>query len=103
MTSVDYMNKRLSHIHLINCGACTGCFGRIATAVRRVEDSEMDEDVHILMGPEAKPLEDDARVFVCGDCAIPTFYNELEGTFIPGCPPAIPPLLDHLRRLKAKV
>jgi uncharacterized protein (DUF362 family) len=103
MTSVDYMNKRLSRIHLNNCGACTGCFGRIATAVRRVDDSGMDEDVHIVMGPEAKRLEEDGHVFLCGDCAIPTFYNELEGTFIPGCPPSIQPLLDHLRKLKAKV
>jgi len=103
MTSVDYMNKRLSHVHLVNCGACTGCFGRIATAVRRVDDSEMVEDAHILMGPEAKPLKDDGQVLLCGDCAIPTFYNELEGIFIPGCPPGIQPLLDHLRELKAKV
>ncbi|MDH5439686.1 MAG: DUF362 domain-containing protein [Candidatus Bathyarchaeota archaeon] len=103
MTSVDYMNKRLSRIHLANCGACTGCFGRIATAVRRVDDSGMDEDVHILMGPEARPLKCDGHVFLCGDCAIPTFYNELEGTFIPGCPPGIQLLLDHLRKLKAKI
>jgi len=103
MTSVDYMNKRLSHIHLNNCGACTGCFGRIATAVRRVDDSGMDEDIHILMGPEAGPLKDDGHVFLCGDCAIPTFYNKLEGTFIPGCPPGIQPLLDSLRKLKARV
>jgi uncharacterized protein (DUF362 family) len=103
MTSVDYMHKRLSHIRLVNCGACTGCFGRIATAVRRVDDSGMDEDVHILMGPEAKQLKDDGQVLLCGDCAIPTFYNELEGTFIPGCPPDIQPLMDHLRELKAKV
>jgi uncharacterized protein (DUF362 family) len=103
MTSVDYMNKRLSHIHLNNCGACTGCFGRIATAIRRVDDSEMDEDIRILMGPEARPPRDDGHVVLCGDCAVPTFYNELEGIFIPGCPPEIQPLLDHLRKLKAKV
>ena len=103
MTSVDYVNKKLTHVHLVNCGACTGCFGRIATALYKADDSEMNEEVQILMGPNANSIQDKGIVCLCGDCAAPAFYNQLEGIFIPGCPPTIQPLLDHLEKLKAKI
>jgi len=89
MTSVEYVNKRLSRIHLLNCGACTGCFGRIATAIRRVDDCEMIEDAYIVIGPDAEPLKEEGKVFLCGNCAAPSFYNKRKGTFISGCPPRL--------------
>jgi len=99
MTSVEYVNKKLSKIHLLNCGACTGCFGRIATALYRVDDSEMREDVYIVMGPDAEPLKEEGKVFLCGNCAAPTFYNKRKGTFIPGCPPDLKPLLKEVEKM----
>lgn len=103
MTSVDYDNKKLSHIHLVNCGACTGCFGRIATALFRTDESNMKEEVYILMGPNAKSPEKRGVTFLCGSCATPTFYNNLKGNFIPGCPPDLKPLLEHLKSLGARI
>ena len=103
MTSVEYMNRRFSKIHLLNCGACTGCFGRIATALFRIDDAGMREDVYICMGPEVKPIKEKGRVFLCGNCAAPTFYNRLEGTFISGCPPDPKSLLNELKEMGAKL
>jgi len=102
MTSVDYINKKFSHIHLINCGACTGCFGRIATALYGADDKGMNRGVYMLIGSKAKPIKDN-EVILCGNCAAPTFYNKLEGTFISGCPPSLEPLRDNLRKFKAKI
>jgi len=99
MTSVEYVNKRLSRIHLLNCGACTGCFGRIATALRGVDDSDMIEDAYIVIGPDAEPLKEEGKVFLCGNCAAPTFYNKRKGTFISGCPPDLKPLLDEIKKM----
>ena len=99
MTSVEYVNRKLSKIHLLNCGACTGCFGRIATAIRGLDESEIKEEIYILMGPDAKPLKGKGKVFLCGNCAAPTFYNKLKGTFIPGCPPDLRSLLEEIRKI----
>jgi len=99
MTSVEYVNKKLSRIRLLNCGACTGCFGRIATALNRVDDSEMRENAYIAMGPNVKPIKEDGKILLCGNCAVPTFYNKLKGKFIPGCPPDLKPLLDEIKKI----
>jgi len=103
MTSVEYVNKKLSKIHLLNCGACTGCFGRIATALRRVDDSEVKEDAYVVIGPDAKPLEEKGKIFLCGNCAAPTFYNKRKGIFLPGCPPDLKPLLEEIRKIGGDV
>jgi len=99
MTSVEYVNRKMSKIHLLNCGACTGCFGRIATALNRIDDSEMKEDAYIAMGPNVKPIDEKGKIFLCGNCAVPTFYNKRKGTFIPGCPPDLKPLLDEIKKM----
>jgi len=99
MTSVEYVNRKLSKIHLLNCGACTGCFGRIATALNGIDDSEMREDAYIVMGPSVKPIKEKGKVFLCGNCAAPTFYNKRKGTFIPGCPPDLKPLLEGIKKM----
>lgn len=99
MTSVEYINKRLSKIHLLNCGACTGCFGRIGTALHRVDDTEIKEDVYVAIGPDVDTTGLEGRVFLCGDCAAPTFYNKRRGVFIPGCPPDLKRLLEEIEKI----
>lgn len=105
MTVIDYMNKRLSRIRLVSCGACTGCFGRVATSLFRRDDSQMSDDVYIVMGPDAKPIESAKKenVILCGNCAAPTFYNRLKGAFIPGCPPNLDILIERLKEMNLKV
>ena len=51
----------MSKIHLLNYGACTGCFGRIAIAISRIKDHEMKEEAYIAMGPKVKPIEEKGR------------------------------------------
>jgi len=79
-----------------------GAVGRIAAVLRGVDDSEVEEKIYILMGSDVEKQEEGC-IFLCGNCAAPTFYNRLRGTFIPGCPPSIEPLLDHLRKMGARV
>ncbi|MEM3693253.1 MAG: DUF362 domain-containing protein [Candidatus Bathyarchaeia archaeon] len=100
-TAVEYDNLRHKHIRLIDCGACTGCSGRIAALVVGLKDDGMKEDVYVYMGPQAKPHKGPGKVFLCGRCAAPTFYNELEGTYIPGCPVNLERLEKELRSLGA--
>jgi len=48
--------------------------------------------LYVLMGPQAKqpaPMEEGAACILCGNCLAPTFYNNLKGTFVPGCPPSL--------------
>ena len=99
MTSVEYVNKRLSRIRLLNYGACTGCFGRIATMLREVDDGGIKEDIRIIIGPEAEKAKLEGRVILCGNCAAPTFYNKLRGIYIPGCPPDLKPLLEEIEKV----
>lgn len=101
-TAVEFDNLRNKHIHLVDCGSCTGCYGRIALLVYGTNDEGMKEGLRIQMGPEARPLKAATKVLLCGSCAAPTFYNRLEGTFIPGCPPPLAPLLDTLEALGAE-
>ena len=103
MTSVEYINRKLSHIHLVNRGACTGCFGRIATALYKAKDEGVDGDIYILMGPGVKPQNGGGTTILCGNCAAPTFYNKLKGIFIPGCPPDLKLFLKQLRRFNVTV
>ena len=103
MTSVEYVNRKLSKIHLLNCGACTGCFGRIATALNRIDDSGMKEDAYIFMGPDVGSIKEKGKVFLCGNCAAPTLYNKRKGIFIPGCPPDLRPLLDEIKKIGALI
>jgi len=101
MTSVEYDNKKYKRIKIINGEACTGCFGRIATALHTVDESKLSQSVYVLMGPKAKPREDGINI-VCGNCLAPTFYNEFKGTFISGCPPNLKLFLGILKKLGLK-
>jgi uncharacterized protein (DUF362 family) len=88
---VDYINKESEKVKIINQGACTGCYGRLATVLLQRHDiNSAKTKLYVLMGPEAKlptPLEEDSACILCGNCLAPTFYNKLQGTFVPGCPP----------------
>jgi Ni,Fe-hydrogenase III small subunit len=99
MTSVEYINRRLSKIHLMNCGACTGCFGRIGTALRRVDDSRIKENVYVAIGPDIDTADLKGKVLLCGNCAAPTFYNKRRGAFIPGCPPDLKRILEEIKKI----
>jgi len=102
VTSVDYVNKKHDKIQLINGDACTGCFGRIATALFREYNTQpIKEKVYVFMGPEARPpdLQKGENVILCGDCLAPTFYNRLQGEFVRGCPPDLEAFRKAVERL----
>lgn len=101
-TCLEYDNKHHTHIRLLDYGSCTGCFGRIGDLMlpRSANDEKMREDVYLQMGPRATPLEQ-KNVLLCGNCAAPTFYNDLVGTFVPGCPPDLTPVIERLEALGA--
>jgi len=90
---VDFVNARTRHSRILNFGACTGCL-RLAVEVLRVCDPiSRDRKFVYVMGPNVneeelrKHVKPDETVILCGYCAAPTFYNNLEGHFVPGCPP----------------
>lgn len=88
VTSVDWVNRMYEKIKIVNCEACTGCFGRIATSLfRRYGEEDLKEDLYIVMGPRAAKPVGKGNVILCGSCATPTFYNRLKGKVVLGCPP----------------
>jgi uncharacterized protein (DUF362 family) len=88
---VDIVNKESEKVKIINQGACTGCYGRLATVLlREHEINSAKTRLYVLMGPEAKPPnppDGDSDCILCGNCLAPTFFNKLQGTFVSGCPP----------------
>ena len=88
---VDFVNKESENVKIINKGACTGCYGRLSTVIlREHEINSAKTKLYVLMGPEAEPPnppDGDSACILCGNCLAPTFYNKLQGTFVPGCPP----------------
>jgi len=90
VTSVDRVNRMYKKIKIVNGEACTGCFGRIATALfRKYSEEDLNKDLHIVMGPRVTQPIGNVNVILCGTCAAPTFYNRLKGTIVPGCPPDV--------------
>lgn len=88
VTILDLCRRKYKRVRLIDGQSCTGCFGRLGTALSGAfKEDVFKEDIYVLMGPKAMPPKTDAKVILCGNCLAPTFYNELEGTFVPGCPP----------------
>jgi len=88
VTSVDLVNRRYKRIKIVNGGACSGCFGRISSAIfTECDESDVKEDLCILIGPNATQPVGKQDVILCGTCAAPTFFNKLKGTVVPGCPP----------------
>ncbi|MEM2129480.1 MAG: DUF362 domain-containing protein [Candidatus Bathyarchaeia archaeon] len=97
---VDYINKESENIKIIIQGACTGCYGRLSTVtMQRFDINSAKTKLYILMGPNAKlpnPMEKDATCILCGNCLAPTFYNRLQGTHVPGCPPDLEAFAQEL-------
>lgn len=88
VTMLDLCRRKYPRVKIIDGQSCTGCFGRIGTALYGAfKDDVFKEDLYILMGPKAIPPKTEAPIILCGNCLAPTFYNGLKGTFIPGCPP----------------
>jgi uncharacterized protein (DUF362 family) len=88
VTILDLCKRKYRNIRIIDGQSCTGCFGRIGTALYGAfKEDVFKEELYILMGPKAVPPKKDARIILCGNCLAPTFYNGLRGTFVPGCPP----------------
>jgi uncharacterized protein (DUF362 family) len=102
---VDFINKESENVKIINKGACTGCYGRLATAILQRHDiNSAKTKLYVLMGPEARlpnPMDDDSACILCGNCLAPTFFNKLQGTFVPGCPPDLEAFMQALSKYLA--
>jgi uncharacterized protein (DUF362 family) len=105
---VKYVNERMENSKIINFGACTGCL-QISTSVWRMsrilQSAAKDKRIICVIGPKIKTdelkksLGGDEVIILCGYCAAPTFYNGLEGHFIPGCPPQPEDLQRKIREV----
>jgi len=90
---VRFANARMKNSRVINFGACTGCLKLSIEIMRFSDNISRDKKFVYVMGPNVtadevkKNLRAGEIVILCGYCAAPTFYNDLHGYFIPGCPP----------------
>jgi len=90
---VGFVNARMKNSRVINFGACTGCLHLPVEIMRFSDNISRDKKFVYIMGPNVtvdevkKNLRAGEIVIFCGYCAAPTFYNDLHGYFIPGCPP----------------
>jgi uncharacterized protein (DUF362 family) len=102
--TVEFANVRMNNVKILNHGACTGCL-KYAPQIRRFGEAVLGNKAVFVMGPNAnannirKNIAGDEKVILCGYCAAPTFYNELQGDFIPGCPPTIEDLQTKLKEI----
>ena len=102
--TVEFANARMNNVKILNRGACTGCL-KYAPQIRRFGEDRLGDKAVFVMGPKAtatnirKNLDGDEKVVLCGYCAAPTFYNELQGDFIPGCPPTMEDLQKKLKEI----
>jgi uncharacterized protein (DUF362 family) len=98
--AAEFANRRMVNMAILNAGACTGCL-KLATDLLRFNERVYRDPriagtappVLFVMGPDAdadrvKVATGDGVTVLCGACAAPTFYNGLDGVFVPGCPPA---------------
>jgi len=90
---VGFVNARMKNSRVMNFDACTGCLQLPVQIMRFCDNISRGQKIVYVMGPGAtgdevkKKLRAGEIVVLCGYCAAPTFYNELNGYFIPGCPP----------------
>lgn len=102
--TVEFANVRMNNVKILNHGACTGCL-KYAPQIRRFGEAVLVDKAVFVMGPNAnannirKNIAGDEKIILCGYCAAPTFYNELQGDFIPGCPPTIEDLQTKLKEI----
>jgi len=102
--TVEFANVRMKNVKILNHDACTGCL-KYAPQIRRFGEETLGDKAVFVMGPQAnatnlrKNINGNEKIILCGYCAAPTFYNELQGDFIPGCPPTIEDLQTKLKEI----
>lgn len=90
--AVEFVNARMKNARIMNFSACTGCL-QLPVQIMRFSDDLKGKKFVFVIGPSAaaddvkKSLKSEEVVVLCGYCAAPTYYNELDGYFVPGCPP----------------
>ena len=100
---VDFANARMQHIHILNYGACTGCL-KLASQAYRYDKAGLSSTITLVMGPNATQSQVTCQhshgdVVLCGYCAAPTYFNQLAGCYVPGCPPRNEDLVRTLKDL----
>lgn len=105
--TVEFANVRMNKMKILNYGACTGCMNH-AQQIRQFGEAILENKTVFVMGPKANAtrlrqnVDGDEKIILCGYCAAPTFYNELHGDLVPGCPPTIEDIQKKLKELSLK-
>jgi Ni,Fe-hydrogenase III small subunit len=100
---VDFANARMQDIRILNYGACTGCL-KLANQAYRYDKTGLPSAITLVMGPNATQNQvichsSQGDVVLCGHCAAPTYFNQLKGCYVPGCPPRNEDLVKTLKDL----
>lgn len=101
---VEFVNNRMKEAKILDYGACTGCL-QLPLHILRFATRILKEEMVFVMGPGAsakevrKETDGKEQTILCGNCAAPTFYNELQGVFVPGCPPQPETLHQKIKEL----
>jgi uncharacterized protein (DUF362 family) len=102
---VSFVNARMKNSRILNFGACTGCLQLSTEIWRLCEGISRGRKFAYVMGPDAdaekvrKQLKAGETVILCGYCAAPTFYNNLDDHFVPGCPPQPEDLFGKIKEI----
>jgi uncharacterized protein (DUF362 family) len=102
---VSFVNAKMKNSRVLNFSACTGCLQLPTEIMRLCDRISRGRKLVYVMGPNAdaeeikKNLRAGETVILCGYCAAPTFYNNLDGHFIPGCPPQPEDLLGKIKEI----
>ena len=105
---VKFVNSRMKNSRVMNFGACTGCLQLSMEIMRSCDRISRGKKIVYVIGPNVKAedvkknLKEGETVIFCGYCAAPTFYNDLKGHFIPGCPPQSEDLLRKIKEILMK-
>ena len=100
---VDFANTRMQPIRILNYGVCTGCL-KLASQAYQYDNTGMSSAITLVMGPNATQSQVTCHrsrgdVVLCGHCAAPTYFNQLKGCYVPGCPPRNEDLVKTLKDL----
>jgi hypothetical protein len=101
---VEFANNRTKKAKILDYGACTGC-QQLPLHIRRFADKALKQRTFLVMGPDAsadevrKKGKGTEQIVLFGNCAAPTFYNGLQGVFVPGCPPQPETLRQKMKEL----
>jgi uncharacterized protein (DUF362 family) len=102
---VKYVNARSSNIKILDYGACTGCLSLSISLFKNLKIEEQSKKTVFIMGPKAtynnvkEHITKKEKIVLCGNCASPTFYNNLKGRFVVGCPPSSKALIEETKKI----